>query len=401
MNSILISIVIPVYNSEAFLDKCIQSTINQTYENIEIILVDDGSIDSSGEMCDTYASVDSRIKVIHKKNGGLVSARKAGLKIATGAYILYIDGDDWIELTLVENYVNEVIKHNVDVVVASHIVNLEGREDVLVNSLPAGVYGKEDLEALIYPKMLYTGKFSQFGIFTYSWGKLYRKEVLLENQLNVDESIVIGEDALCLYPTLLDAQKISILKQAYYHYRQRADSQIKKLRKIEVSKMQKVYDDLKKVFYKKQVLELMTPQLQHYLLTLLITNTQGPVDSNETLYPFNTIGADKNLVLYGGGTFGQHMYKKIKNQPHLNITAWVDEKHKHYSKLQLPVTGFNKLKLVPYEAVLIALIDEDNSDKAYHKLLKHGVGKEKIIQIPFHNTVKNIQEHLLKYQIQL
>ena len=401
MNNILVSIIIPVYNSEAFLDKCIQSTINQTYDNIEVILVDDGSIDSSGEICDTYASIDDRVKVIHKKNGGLVSARKAGLIAATGGYVLYIDGDDWIELNLVENYVNEVLKHNVDVVIASHIVNLEGREDILVNSLPSGIYDKEDLKKLVYPKMLYTGKFSQFGIFTYSWGKLYKKEILLENQLNVDENIVIGEDALCLYPTLLDAHKISILKQPYYHYNQRADSQIKKLRKIEVSKMQTVYDDLKKVFFKKQVLETMIPQLQHYILTLLITNTQGPAEDGNTMYPFDNIDVDNNIVLYGGGTFGQHMYKKIKNQNHLNITAWIDEKHKHYSKLQLPVTGFNKLKTVSYEAVLIALIDEDNSNKAYFKLLKHGVEKEKIIQIPFHSAVKNIQEHLLKYQIQL
>ena len=102
MNNPLVSIIIPVYNSEAFLDKCIQSAQSQSYKNIEIILVNDGSIDSSEEICNDYALIDSRIKVIHKINGGLVSSRKTGLKASTGEYILYIDGDDWIESNLIE-----------------------------------------------------------------------------------------------------------------------------------------------------------------------------------------------------------------------------------------------------------------------------------------------------------
>jgi glycosyltransferase involved in cell wall biosynthesis len=402
MNNPLVSIIIPIYNSEAFLDKCIQSAINQSYKNIEVILVDDGSIDSSGEICDNYSSIDNRIKTIHKNNGGLVSSRKTGLIASTGEYVLYIDGDDWIELNLIEHYVEQIIKYNADVVVSSHIVNLEGREDILMNSLPSGVYDKDKLKSTVYPKMLYTGKFSQFGIFSYSWGKLYKKEILLENQLNVDENITMGEDALCLYPTLLDANTLVILEQPGYHYRQRADSLIKTLRKIEISKMQKVYDDLKNIFFDKGVLNIMLPQLQHYILSLLIINTKGPKLTNNTpSYPFDNINLGENLVIYGGGTFGQHMYKKINNHKKYNILAWIDEKHKHYSKLNLPVTGFDKIKSIKYDCVLIALIDEDNSNKAISKLVKHGVNQEKIIQIPYYTKNQNIQNHLLKYKINL
>jgi len=386
MNNILVSIIIPIYNSEAFLDKCIQSAINQSYKNIEIILVNDGSIDSSGEICDNYSSIDSRVKTIHKNNGGLVSSRKAGLIASTGEYVLYIDGDDWIELNLIENYVNQVLKFNADIVISSHIVNLEGREDILMNSTPSGVYDKDKLKSIIYPKMLYTGKFSQFGIFSYSWGKLYKKELLLENQLKVDEDITIGEDALCLYPTLLDADKLVILEQPGYHYRQRADSLIKTLRKIEISRMQKVYDNLKNIFFDKGVLDIMLPQLQNYILSLLIINTEGPdIDGITDLYPFNQIESKDGLIIYGGGTFGQHMYKKITNNKSYNILAWVDEKHKHYSKLNLPVTGFDKIKSLDYSVIIIALIDENNSNQAVLKLIKHGFDKNKIIQLPIYN----------------
>lgn len=389
----LVSIIIPIYNSEAFLDKCIQSAINQSYKNIEVILVDDGSIDSSGEICDNYSSVDNRVKTIHKTNGGLVSSRKTGLLASTGEYVLYIDGDDWIELDVIKNYVDQVIKHNADVIVSSHIVNLEGREDILMNSLPSGVYDKEALKSIIYPKMLYTGKFAQFGIFSYSWGKLYRKEILLKNQLNVDENITIGEDALCLYPTLLDTNTLVISEQPGYHYRQRADSQMKTLRKIEISKMQKVYDDLKNTFSEKGVLDIMLPQLQYYLLSLLIINTEGPnIDNITKLYPFNEIKPKKRLVMYGGGTFGQHMYKKIINSKSYDVLAWLDEKHEHYSKLNLPVTGFDKIKNLDYDAVLITLIDEDNSNQALLKLIKHGVDKDKIIQLPRYNILVSLSQ---------
>jgi glycosyltransferase involved in cell wall biosynthesis len=386
MNNILVSVVVPIYNSESFLDKCIQSIINQSYKNLEIILVNDGSTDTSKTICDRYADIDNRIKVINKSNNGLVSSRKTGLKSSTGDYILYIDGDDWIELELVKDYVDQIIKYKADVVVSSHIVNLEGRIDKCKNYFLPGVYNKTKLKSIIYPKMLYTGKFSQFGIFSYSWGKLYRRELLFENQLRVDEDITIGEDALCLYPTLLDADVLVILDQPYYHYRQRADSLIKSLRTIDISKMQKVYSSLKNIFSNKGVLDIMIPQLQYYLLSLLIINTEGPnIDNITELYPFNKIESKKGIVIYGGGTFGQHIYKKIINNKSHNILAWIDEKYEHYLKLDLPIKGFDKIKFIDYDAIIIALIDEDNSNQAVSKLLKYGVDKNKIIQIPVYN----------------
>ena len=402
MNNLLVSIIIPVYNSEAFLDKCIQSAINQSYKNIEIILVNDGSTDTSGKICDDYAATDSRIKVIHKTNGGLVSSRKTGLKASTGDYVLYIDGDDWIELDLIAHCIEPVLKFKADVVVSSHIVNLEGRTDTWVNTIPSGVYDKNQLKSIVYPKMLYTGNFSQFGIFSYSWGKLYRREVLLENQLRVTEGITIGEDALCLYPTLLDADIVVILEQPYYHYRQRADSLIKTLRTIELSKMESVYNDFKKMFHDKGVLDIMLPQLQYYLLSLLTINTEGPNPSDITnLYPFDEVKCGDNLVIYGGGTFGQHLYKKIINNKSHNIVAWIDEKHKHYSKLNLPVDGFDKINSVEYDNIIIALIDEDNSNLARLKLIEYGVNKKKIIQVSHYNKKENIENLLLEYKINL
>ena len=113
----MLTLIIPIYNIEQYLSQCLDSIINQTYKNIQIILVDDGSTDSSGRICDEYADKDSRIIVIHKENGGLVSARKAGLREATGEYVVYVDGDDWIELNAIEHMVGTIERTKEDIVI--------------------------------------------------------------------------------------------------------------------------------------------------------------------------------------------------------------------------------------------------------------------------------------------
>ena len=114
--SILLSIIVPVYNVGSFLPKCINSIISQTFTDFELILVDDGSTDNSVEICDAAAKKDSRVRVIHKENGGVVSARKAGLSVAVGKYAGYVDGDDWIDEHMYEHMVNAMEKYNCDMV---------------------------------------------------------------------------------------------------------------------------------------------------------------------------------------------------------------------------------------------------------------------------------------------
>lgn len=397
----LVSIIIPIYNSAIFLDKCVQSVINQSYKHIEIILVNDGSTDISGDLCDKYAAYDNRIKVIHKINGGLVSSRKAGISLSTGEYVLYIDGDDWIESKLIECYMHSALKYDADIIISSHKVNLEGRAETVPNTLPVGFYDKNKLISEIYPKMIYTGIFSQFGIFSYSWGKLYRRSILIENQLKVREDITIGEDALCVYPTILDASSLVILDQPYYHYRQRTDSLIKTLRTVEISKMEQIYKDFKEIFYNKGFIDIMLIQLQYYLLSLLIINTSGPISKDiDYLYPFNKVKIGSNIILCGGGTFGQHLYNKINNNKTYNIVGWVDEKYQYYSKLNLPITNYDIIKSLKYDVILITLIDENNSNNVLLKLVESGIDKQKILQVRYYGK-KDVQKLLLQYKIEL
>ena len=221
--SILLSIIVPVYNVGSFLPKCINSIISQTFTDFELILVDDGSTDNSVEICDAAAKKDSRVRVIHKENGGVVSARKAGLSVAVGKYAGYVDGDDWIDEHMYEHMVNAMEKYNCDMVMCD--VEHENKSVPLSSgsthiNISGGYYNREQLENNVFPKMIYTGVFYKFGIYPVIWNKLYKREKLIKHQMAVDDDIRTGEDAACVYPYLLECDSLYFLENlSLYHYR--------------------------------------------------------------------------------------------------------------------------------------------------------------------------------------
>lgn len=176
MSKPIISIVVPVYKVEDVLDRCVRSLINQTYSDIEIILVDDGSPDNCPAMCDEYARKDSRIKVIHKENGGLSDARNAGLLKATGEYILFVDSDDYIELNTCERFVQAVSRHKPELVVGNAIRienhhNKEMRHSL--NTHGDTISGKEFLKHELKKGTMYMA----------AWMNLYKRDFLIQNKL--------------------------------------------------------------------------------------------------------------------------------------------------------------------------------------------------------------------------
>ena len=218
-----LSIIVPVYNVRAFLEKCIKSILAQTFTDYELILVDDGSDDGSGEICDKFALEDERIRVIHKENGGVVSARKAGISAARGAYAGYVDGDDWIDSSMYEKMVHYMQKYSCDLVmcdVAHESKSLPLSSGATRADLEAGYYGAEELKSKILPKMLYADDFYTFGVYPVIWNKLYKREKLIKHQMAIDENIYVGEDAACVYPYLLDCESLYFIKDmSLYHYR--------------------------------------------------------------------------------------------------------------------------------------------------------------------------------------
>lgn len=218
-----LSIIVPVYNVGSYLHECIDSILAQTFADFELIIVDDGSTDGSAEICDGYAAKDSRIRVIHKDNGGVVSARKAGIQAARGIFAGYVDGDDRINPKMYEEMLRYMKRYNCDMVMC----NIEHERRSLPFSagntrtlVSGGYHDRGAIEKYILPAMMYTGKFYSFGIYPVIWNKLYRREKLLKHQMRVDDNIRTGEDAACVYPYLLESDGFYFIEDmSLYRYR--------------------------------------------------------------------------------------------------------------------------------------------------------------------------------------
>lgn len=209
----LISVIVPIYNVEKYLRKCVDSIINQTYKNLEIILVDDGSPDNCPKICDEYAKQDIRIKVIHKENGGLSDARNAGMKVARGEYISFIDSDDWIKPEMIEGMYNRMIEDKSDLVSSGVIwVDVDGTEIRTATVSENCVLNTEQA----MKELINDGKLKQ-----HVWNKLYKAD-LIKNIL-FDKG-KYHEDVFWSYKVIGEAKRVSIDKNSYYFYVQRSKS---------------------------------------------------------------------------------------------------------------------------------------------------------------------------------
>lgn len=219
-----LSIIVPAYNVEAYLQQCVDSILQQTFTDFELILVDDGSKDSTGKICDEYAGQDERVIVIHKENGGLVSARKAGIQRATGEYATYVDGDDWIAADMFSRLCAKAKETNADIVIADYM-KAGNQEEPQSQNMQEGFYSKGRLEQEVYPHMLCEEEYFSFGFQPSLWGKIFKREILFPFQMKVNEKIRLGEDAACSYACLLKAETVYYLKHEYlYFYRMRESS---------------------------------------------------------------------------------------------------------------------------------------------------------------------------------
>lgn len=209
----MISIIVPVFGAEPYLDECILSLLRQTYEDIEIILVDDGSLDASGKICDQYAALDDRVHVIHKKSSGPSDARNAGLDVARGEYIGFMDSDDFISCDMFSHMKDILEKHDADIAICGHVKTLpRGRS---LPHIPNKKIQIMDSEAAI-KKMLQVGYYESFV-----WNKLFRRELFDGIRF---PSGHLYEDLYTTYKLLHLADRIVYSKEIKYYYRQRVGS---------------------------------------------------------------------------------------------------------------------------------------------------------------------------------
>lgn len=243
-----VSIIIPVYNVEKYLDKCVQSAINQTLQNIEIILVDDESPDNCPQMCDEYAKKDSRIKVVHKKNGGLGFARNFGLEVAAGEYVTFLDSDDFVDLYTYKHLYNLAVKNSLDAIYYKY--TRFTKEDEVVPSQPNNditKYCDEDVKGLMLDIIASEPSAKvDHKIHCSSCTAMYRFEIIKKNNVRFhSERELISEDLIFNLDFLKYANKVAFNNGSHYHYRVNPTSLTSTIRTDRIEKNLALYNYIK------------------------------------------------------------------------------------------------------------------------------------------------------------
>ncbi len=375
-----VSVIVPIYNIDQYIEQCISSIIMQTYDKLQIVLVDDGSTDRSGQICDQYQKKDVRIVVIHKQNEGLVPARKTGLLAATGKYICYVDGDDWIEPDFIEYLLAGMERAGTELSVADYFCDMEEYSWKVQERQQAGVYDTKELIST----MLYTGEFYEFGISQFVWAKLFRRDVLYEIQMQVDDRIFCGEDVAVTYPYILKTRKICFLSYAGYHYRQRRGSMTSGYDANEQMRNRILIQYLADIFQSSAYADNLYRQLNQYAKNLFLARQIDCFDTPKgrgLLTPYGGLPENARVVIYGAGKLGQSIYGYLERQTSVTIIDWVDKNYKRYQKGDRKVNSPENLKqfdISSYDWVIIGVCSEKTAEKIKEYLIELHIDKEKI-----------------------
>ena len=316
-----VSMIIPVYNVEKYFDECINSVLHQTYQNLEIIIIDDGSKDSCGKKADEYAKQDGRVRVFHQENGGLPMSRNVGLKHATGDYYCFIDSDDFIEPDFVEKLLDALIKHDAGMVFCNYYSCFTDK-NVPSNSL-SGIEDGKQYSADDYLRKVYT---SYTGAFCFVWNKMYKKEIFRDLEFKP----ILGEDAQIILPIVDRAQKIYFVSDILYHYRRRKSSLANKnpealllgdtcwindhLDRLKASGRHDLYNILQKVYIKRLIekYHLCSRKTRKEMLKPLLKKEMKEFMNNSEIGRKTKIKCYiQSLMPY---TYGKIKYRNVTNE---------------------------------------------------------------------------------------
>ena len=359
IDNILVSVIVPIYNVRDYLYKCIESIQNQTHDNIEIILVDDGSSDGSEIICDEFSRRDKRIRVVHKENGGTTSARKVGFNLSKGSYIGFVDGDDWIEENMYEEMLESAVKNGAQVVLSDmYRHKFTGEITIWKSEMPAGPYCMNGPDGESVVKHLFPGikSSNRRGISGGIHVKLFERKLLKRYMQNIDDRIRgFIDDQVIVYPVILNAQRIQIMDKVFYHGIDRKGSATHSVHYDFFEQMQMIYDCFKKSFELHPMRECLMEQLSYFVMNQVISQVNsltGKIRVPE--YYLSSVDRirGKDVVLYGAGKVGKSYYTQIMADRISNIVLWIDKMPEGN------VSPMIEIQNIEYDYVVISVIEK-------------------------------------------
>lgn len=297
----LVSVVIPIYNVEKYLNRCVESVVNQTYRNLEILLIDDQSPDNCPQMCEDWAAKDCRIKVIHKKNGGLGMARNTGIENATGEYICFFDSDDYIDLDTIEACVASAQENHADVVCfGMYRVNATGEiVSTMVPNTAANRFSGSEVQTYFLPELLASDPNAQenTNLWISACGALFSMKTIQKNNWRlVSEREIISEDVYSLIALYKDVDCVAVLPRACYYYCENTASLTQTYRPDRFQKIKHFYSETKvlcqRLNYCDAVFQRVSRQFIGFSIAALKQEAAAPKSAKENYAAVKAIAAD-------------------------------------------------------------------------------------------------------------
>lgn len=371
----LISVVIPVYNVERYLKNCIDSVIRQDYLNLQIILVDDGSGDRSGAICDEYALLDNRVEVIHKPNGGLVSARKAGLRAAAGEYIGFVDGDDFVDRKMYKELLKKLEEAQADFIHSGY--KKEHHSVCGVKKDAVYLVTKENTAELLN-KIIF-GTVKEKNISPSSWSKLFKRDLLIESYQCVPDTQDYGEDLLCLCNCILRCKKIAVVNQAYYTYVTREGSICQERKITNLTREYGLYRCLCDLFEKYHILAGVQDSVDRYFIRGLTDGLRALTGIPFPKYRYPDIEElyGRRIVIFGAGEVGQDYYSQLSRYRRCEIAAWADTYYEARQYDFCEVIGIGELLKMEFDVLIIGVLDKETAQMIRNSLEAAGIPREK------------------------
>lgn len=381
----LVSVIVPIYNTQEYLPRCLDSILNQSYADMEIILVDDGSTDDSASVCEKYVVKDTRIQMISQPNQGIIAAKKAGIKLCRGNYVMFVDSDDWIESELLETMMYAMQECGCSLVCTNVFMDLEDNTIEKRNAIPSGIYETNTIaKDLFYYKDIDT-----YGILPYSVAKLYPRDMLKEVLDHISSEIRYAEDKAIVFSFIFQDIRICFLDAIYYHYCVRNGSACQSENQNYLVELTSFYKYAKILFNGHDEREHLLRQLGRYLLQETkhaINNKLGLTTPDKPIYaepyqldPSAFFPQKKKIILYGAGKVGTDYHKQLADCMNLELCGWVDKNYKKYQEEELDVQPLEHIHEIEYDYILVAVRNQKVFQEIKEELVGIGISKDDII----------------------
>lgn len=372
-----ISIIVPVFNVESKLLRCVESILEQTYRNIEVILVDDGSFDNSGVICDEFAKCDNRVRVIHQNNTGPVMARYRGLLESTGEYIGFVDSDDYIELNMFKELKEAIEELKCDFVHTGYV--RETKSDVY------GTYAEDIKFTSMDQKIDFIVKHiidvASPDIFSPSiWSKLYKASFIKKLFHKTPKEQIFGEDLLFFCRCILETDRFVALPVAFYHYQYRKDSLDNHINLEQMNIVLNLYKCFMKLGHEYNIWEQICTTVEvRVKYALLIRMRQlSNIEFQVYAFPEMELLFYKRVVLFGAGKVGHDYYIQFRKQSKVKFLCWIDsnpEINCEYCEVYSP----QYLSEIEFDYIVIAVKQEEVANSIRKLLIQKGIKDDKIL----------------------